>query len=155
MKSFWWPGGCLNIKMLSYQYKASHVKDKMVSPTVLSLTWESPYLGKTVFILRPGPGSLYCQGLTMYIKEVLIFYKKGFQLPTPSQGYKMLRKCKYINFLNKFSRTMVNEASVTWSMTPISVYDKTSRHMVTYGTDYSSWWHLSKCRLFHSLLAQP
>ena len=30
----------------------------MVSPTVLSLTWESPYLGKTVFIFRRGPGVL-------------------------------------------------------------------------------------------------
>ena len=43
--------------MSSYQYRHSHVKDKTVSPTVLSLTWESPYLGKTVFILRQGPGS--------------------------------------------------------------------------------------------------
>ena len=51
------PGGRLNIKMPSYQYRDSHVKDKTVSPTVLSLTWESPYLGKTVFILRRGPGS--------------------------------------------------------------------------------------------------
>ena len=42
--------------MLSYQYRHSHVKDKTVSPTVLSLTWESSYLGKTVFILRRGPG---------------------------------------------------------------------------------------------------
>ena len=50
------PGGRLNIKMSSYQYRDSHVKDKTVSPTVLSLTWESPYLGKTVFILRRGPG---------------------------------------------------------------------------------------------------
>ena len=50
------PGGRLNIKMPSYQYKDSHVKDKTVWPTVLSLTWESPYLGKTVFILRRGPG---------------------------------------------------------------------------------------------------
>ena len=41
--------------MLSYQYRDSHVKDKTVSPAVLSLTWESPYLGKTVFILRRGP----------------------------------------------------------------------------------------------------
>ena len=31
--------------------------DKMVT-TVLSLTWESPYLGKTVFILRQGPDAL-------------------------------------------------------------------------------------------------
>ena len=49
------PGGRLNIKMPSYQYRDSHVKDKTVSPTVFSLTWESPYLGKTVFILRWGP----------------------------------------------------------------------------------------------------
>ena len=49
-------GDCLNIKMPSYQYRDSHVKDKTVSPTVLSLTWESPYLRKTVFILRRAPG---------------------------------------------------------------------------------------------------
>ena len=49
-------GGGLNIKMPSYQYGDSHVKDKTVSPTVLSLTWESPYLEKTVFLLRWGPG---------------------------------------------------------------------------------------------------
>ena len=48
--------GRLNIKMLSYQYRVPHVKDKTVSPTVLSLTWESPYMGKTVFILRRCPG---------------------------------------------------------------------------------------------------
>ena len=52
------PGGRLNIKIPSYQYRDSHVKDEMVSPTVLSLTWESPYLGKTVFISRWGPDSL-------------------------------------------------------------------------------------------------
>ena len=44
-------GGHLSIKMLSYQYRDSHVKDKTVS----SLTWESPYLGKMIFILRGGP----------------------------------------------------------------------------------------------------
>ena len=49
------PVGCLNIKMPSYQFRDSHVKDKTVSPTVLSLTWESLYLGKVVFILKPGP----------------------------------------------------------------------------------------------------
>ena len=35
----------LNIKMSSYQYRDPHAKDKMV----LSLTWESPYLWKTVW----------------------------------------------------------------------------------------------------------
>ena len=58
-------GGRLNIKMPSYQYRDPHVKDKTVSPTVLSLTWESPYLGKTVFILRRGPGSLSCSQVTV------------------------------------------------------------------------------------------
>ena len=48
-------GGRLNINMPSYQHRDSHVKDKTVSPTVLSLTWESPYPGKTVFISRRGP----------------------------------------------------------------------------------------------------
>ena len=38
MKSY---RGLLNIKMLSYQYRDSHVKDKTVSSTVLSLTRES------------------------------------------------------------------------------------------------------------------
>ena len=47
-------GDRLIIKMPSYQYRDSHVKDKTGSPTALSLT--SPYLEKTVFILRRGPG---------------------------------------------------------------------------------------------------
>ena len=47
-------GGRLNIKKSSYQYRDSHVEDKTVSPTVLSLTWESPYPGKTVFIFLDG-----------------------------------------------------------------------------------------------------
>ena len=60
-------GGRLNIKKPSYQYRDSHVKDKTVSPTVLSLTWESPYLGKTVFILRRGPGIGYLRyGYLLY-----------------------------------------------------------------------------------------
>ena len=48
-------GGRLSIKMPSYQYRDPHAKDKTVL-TVLSLTWKSPYLGKTVFILRQDPG---------------------------------------------------------------------------------------------------
>ena len=47
--------GSLSIKLLSDQYWDSHVTDKTVSSTVSSLTWESPHLGKTVFILRRGP----------------------------------------------------------------------------------------------------
>ena len=54
--------GHLNIKMLSYQYRDPHVKVKTVSPTVLSLTWESPYLGKTVFTLRQGSDDVIQNG---------------------------------------------------------------------------------------------
>ena len=69
----WHPGGRLNIKLSSYQYRDSHAKDKTVSPTVLSLTWESPYLEKTVFILRRGPDP---QGLELrWLKFLLIDVK--------------------------------------------------------------------------------
>ena len=48
VKQFWRTGGRFNIKMSSYQYRDPHVKDKTVSRPFYSLTWESPYLGKTV-----------------------------------------------------------------------------------------------------------
>ena len=71
-------GGRLNIKMPSYQYRDSHVKDKTVSPTVLSLTWESPYLGKTVFILRRGPG---------YLNSLADNYRKHMWMSTPGAPF--------------------------------------------------------------------
>ena len=55
---------CLNIKMSSYQYRDSHVKDKTVlRPS--TLIWESPYLGKRVFILRRGLEWLTVRSLCM------------------------------------------------------------------------------------------
>ena len=62
--------GGLNIKMVSYQYRDSHVKDKTVSPTVLSLTWESPYLEKMVFILSRG--SKLWSGSNIWLSNELI-----------------------------------------------------------------------------------
>ena len=47
----------LNIKMLSYQYRDSHYKDKMASRLFYMFIMEIPILGKTFFILRRGPGS--------------------------------------------------------------------------------------------------
>ena len=52
----WKYGARLNTKMPSYQYRDPHVKDKTVSRPSYLLTWESPYLGKTVFILRRDHG---------------------------------------------------------------------------------------------------
>ena len=55
----------LNIKMLSYQYRHSHVKDKTVLLTVLSLTWEYSHLGKKVFILRQSPGYVHSTAMVL------------------------------------------------------------------------------------------
>ena len=38
-----WPGPRLNIKTVFPRYGDSHVEDKMVGETILSLTWESLY----------------------------------------------------------------------------------------------------------------
>ena len=48
--------GCYNMKISPYQSSDPHVKDKTISWPSYLLTWESPYLGKTVFIMRRGPG---------------------------------------------------------------------------------------------------
>ena len=91
------PGGRLNIKMSSYQYRDSHVNDKTVSPTVLSLTWESPYLGKTVFILRRGPDSTWTRRPSPLPTAMLVW--NGVQpggLTNPGRKY-------VINLPNKFN----------------------------------------------------
>ena len=64
------PGGRLNIKMPSYQYRDSHVKDKTVSPTVLSLTWESKYMpGKDGLYIETGPSPQKQSCPTIYVHE--------------------------------------------------------------------------------------
>ena len=84
----WWMDlkdqGPLSIKMPSYQYRDSHVKDETVSATVLSLTLENPRLGKTVFILRRGPGRQDLCRNTMSLHpnpvDPLILYSNPFRL---------------------------------------------------------------------------
>ena len=65
------PGGHLNtcMKMLSFQYRNPHVKDKTAS-RLLSLTWESPYLGRTFVILRLGPDSCLCAHVLRWIDNL-------------------------------------------------------------------------------------
>ena len=63
------PWGRLNIKMPSNQYKDSHVKDKTVSQTVYSLTWESSYPRKTVFILGRGIDIQWQQQFTSVVQN--------------------------------------------------------------------------------------
>ena len=47
--------------------------------TVLSLTWEPPYLGKTVFILRRDPaGSLRCQVISSHGTDYIHRIKSSF-----------------------------------------------------------------------------
>ena len=81
------PGGRLNINMLSYEYRDPHFKDK----TDLLLSYP-PYLGKTVFILRRGPGMMwswtticpwkYANGLYYYF--VSLWYVTGWFHPYSS-----------------------------------------------------------------------
>ena len=40
--------------------------------TVLSLTWESPYLGKTILILRRGPGIYRFVYIIMMVADALV-----------------------------------------------------------------------------------
>ena len=89
--------GCLNTNMQSYQYGDSNVKDKTVSPTILSLTWETPYLGNMVFILRwpvvvlhsqtmvfdalvTGARTSAAMVLTMLSKNILVLVPHGWTL---------------------------------------------------------------------------
>ena len=51
-KSSYW----LNFTKLFFPYNNHR---QYVQLLILSLTWESPYLGKTVFILRRGPGGRF------------------------------------------------------------------------------------------------
>ena len=50
-------GAHLNIKMLSYQHRDPHVKDKIWSRDLLIFNMGIPIPRKTIFILRWGPGS--------------------------------------------------------------------------------------------------
>ena len=59
------PGGRLNIKMPSYQYRDFHVKDKTVSPTILSLTWESPYTWERRLYIETGPSFPVCLSVSV------------------------------------------------------------------------------------------
>ena len=51
------PGVRLNIKMPSYKYRDSHVKDKTVSPTVFIFNMRIPIPGKDGLYIEPGPCS--------------------------------------------------------------------------------------------------
>ena len=108
----WTSGGCLNMKISSYQNRDPYVKDKTVSPIILSLTWDSPYLGKTVFILRRGPGNprfhiqvpnlqTSCSDLTLWegirvIVPAVTTWQHASCLCCSNDGYDYSYYCKWI-----------------------------------------------------------
>ena len=53
------PGPCLNIKTVFPMYGDSHVKDKTVGETVLSLTWEIPILVRRHLYIETAPWTLF------------------------------------------------------------------------------------------------
>ena len=59
-------GPRLNIKTIFPRYGHSYVKDKTVGETVLSLTWELPYLVRPSFLLRRPPGIVLMYGKLAY-----------------------------------------------------------------------------------------
>ena len=89
-------GGCLSIKMPSYQYGHSHVKDKTVSPTVLSLTWESPYLGKMFLKLRQGPGG-HCWSIVLVLCHLINFISIFFLVHRHQIIHNRLNRYVFIN----------------------------------------------------------
>ena len=103
----------------SYQYGDPHVKDKTVS-TVLSLTWESPYLEWTVFILRRTLianhlfTSHWSSGLTkhwnvyicLHFDEILITGCTGSCQMTTSSAANDENFVKMTTFSFQWSRTM-------------------------------------------------
>ena len=67
------PGSCFNIKMSSYQYRDP--QDDL--PAVLSLTWETPYQGKMVFLLKQGPVSqIHVRKNPCYISVIAAAHNK-------------------------------------------------------------------------------
>ena len=77
--------------------------------TVLSLTLESPYLGKTVFILRWGPGP------HLNIKTVFSRYRNFHY------EYKMVVRLSYIYNGNSYTGKMT---SLYWASTQVMSYLK-------------------------------
>ena len=83
-------GARLNIKLPSYQYRDSHGKEKR-SHDRLIFDMGTPFTGKTVFILRWGPGSqqLMCEYCiyywsSLYLRMPLHQTMRGHQ---HTQGY--------------------------------------------------------------------
>ena len=68
------PGGCLNTNMSSHQYRDPHVQIRGSHDRLISLTWESPCLAKTVFTLRwkTRTWSCYKSILWLMIAKIII-----------------------------------------------------------------------------------
>ena len=71
-------GGCLNIKMSSYQYRDPYDKDKT---TIVFLTWKSSSLGKTIVILRWGPGLFWANKGIIMTADAPPLVLQGYQPP--------------------------------------------------------------------------
>ena len=102
--------------MPSYQYRDSHVKDKTVSPTILSLTWESPYLEKMVSVLRWGQAAAVltqCFCITTKILFKIITQQvNNFQvLPSHVISFDNFRGT---TTLHVFSTALVGSGSGQW-----------------------------------------
>ena len=174
-------GGRLNIKMPSYQYRNFHVKDKTVSPTVLSLTWESPYMGKTVFILRrdtawgPTCHTVYC-GTVCSHRPAIPFQKTGGVvcrvITIPGNGtwnphtitihYPHCLSAKSIAW-NQYKLTIHNKNKITTKVTEVSwklpwqqgSCGKHGAHLGPTGPRWAPCWPHEPCYLSRAIMRFP
>ena len=73
--------------------------DKTVSPTVLSLTWESSHLGKTVFILKRGPGACSQWDIFLVTTSTLVFGFSYHDIAKVETAWKVYIAFTIYNFL--------------------------------------------------------
>ena len=67
----WPPGDCLNIKMLSYQYRNYHYKDKTVLLQSYLYIMEITIPAKMVFMLRQGSGDVRRYAICRYVTDLV------------------------------------------------------------------------------------
>ena len=123
-------GGRLSIKMPSYQYRDSHVKHKKVSPTVLSLTWEFPYMGKTVFILRQDSWHLFTKrtsyrNISWSLYKLQDYFQRSEAWQVPRQQ-RCRDACQVSERYDRYTSTMIDARHQRWKLRPWQLKKKNS-----------------------------
>ena len=93
----------LNINKSSYQYRDFYVKIRRSQGRLISLTWESPYPGKTAFILRRGPSGDK-QHNTPPQRYAINHRSQPCRQPGRQYGRQSHNKCPRRNYVHRSAR---------------------------------------------------